>query len=165
MDQQTGFRRVFLCIETPVEDSLKEAQKSQNRGNLLESVTKIQSDGMEVMAGFIVDFDNHPDDVFERQIDFIRKSPIPLAMVGLLYALPDTQLWKWLEREGRLWGGASGNNTNCSLNFKTRMDPAMLIQGYQSIMHSSAGKASRQACRNAAAARNGLPLSEVERGV
>src|SRR5687767_1463235 len=134
--KEAGFRRVFLGIETPVEESLKEAQKSQNRGNLLDSVKKIQSYGMEVMAGFIVGFDNDPDDVFERQIDFIRKSAIPLAMVGLLNALPDTQLWKRLEREGRLLGEASGNNTSCSLNFKTRMDPAVLIQGYQSIMQT-----------------------------
>src|SRR5678816_219357 len=67
-----GFRRVFLGIETPVEESLKEAQKTQNRGNLLDSVRKIQSRGMEVMAGFIVGFDNDPDDIFERQIEFIR---------------------------------------------------------------------------------------------
>lgn len=134
--REAGFRRVFLGIETPVEESLKEAQKSQNRGNLLESVRKIQSYGMEVMAGFIIGFDNDPEDIFERQIDFIRKSAIPLAMVGLLNALPDTQLWKRLEREGRLLGEASGNNTNCTLNFKTRMDPAMLIQGYQSIMRT-----------------------------
>jgi radical SAM superfamily enzyme YgiQ (UPF0313 family) len=134
--REAGFRRVFLGIETPVEESLKEAQKSQNRGNLLESVKKIQSYGMEVMAGFIVGFDNDPEDIFERQIDFIRKSAIPLAMVGLLNALPDTQLWKRLEREGRLLGEASGNNTTCSLNFKTRMDPAKLIQGYQSIMRT-----------------------------
>ena len=134
--REAGFRRVFLGIETPVEESLKEAQKSQNRGNLLESVKKIQSYGMEVMAGFIVGFDNDPEDIFERQIDFIRKSAIPLAMVGLLNALPDTQLWRRLEREGRLLGEGSGNNTHSSLNFKTRMDPAMLIQGYQSIMQT-----------------------------
>src|SRR3989442_9699446 len=134
--QDAGFRRVFLGIETPVEESLKEAQKSQNRGNLLESVRKIQSYGMEVMAGFIVGFDNDPEDIFERQIDFIRKSAIPLAMVGLLNALPDTQLWKRLEREGRLLGEASGNNTVCTFNFKTRMDPALLIRGYQSIMRT-----------------------------
>src|SRR5437899_7123688 len=134
--QDAGFRRVFIGIETPVEESLKEAQKSQNRGNLLESVRKIQSYGMEVMAGFIVGFDNDPEDIFERQIDFIRKSAIPLAMVGLLNALPDTQLWKRLEREGRLLGEASGNNTVCTFNFKTRMDPALLIQGYQSIMRT-----------------------------
>ena len=134
--REAGFRRVFLGIETPVEESLKEAQKSQNRGNLLDSVEKIQSYGMEVMAGFIVGFDNDPDDVFARQIDFIRNSAIPLAMVGLLNALPDTQLWRRLEREGRLLGEASGNNTACSLNFKTRMDPAILIEGYQSIMRT-----------------------------
>ena len=134
--QDAGFRRVFIGIETPVEESLKEAQKSQNRGNLLESVRKIQSYGMEVMAGFIVGFDNDPEDIFERQIDFIRKSAIPLAMVGLLNALPDTQLWKRLEREGRLLGEASGNNTVCTINFKTRMDPARLIRGYQSIMRT-----------------------------
>src|SRR5437660_6129115 len=134
--REAGFRRVFLGIETPVEESLKEAQKTQNRGDLLESVKKIQSYGMEVMAGFIVGFDNDPEDIFERQIDFIRKSAIPLAMVGLLNALPETQLWKRLEREGRLLGEASGNNTTCTFNFKTRMDPALLIQGYQTIMRT-----------------------------
>src|SRR5213082_846203 len=122
--RDAGFRRVFLGIETPVEESLKEAQKSQNRGNLLDSVKKIQSYGMEVMAGFIVGFDNDPADIFERQIDFIRKSAIPLAMVGLLNALPETQLWRRLEREGRLLGEATGNNTVCPFNFKSRMDPA-----------------------------------------
>ena len=134
--RHAGFRRVFLGIETPVEESLKEAQKSQNRGNLLESVKTIQSYGMEVMAGFIVGFDSDPEDIFERQIDFIRRSAIPLAMVGLLNALPDTQLWRRLEREGRLLGEATGNNTLCTFNFKTRMDPALLIKGYQRIMRT-----------------------------
>ncbi len=135
--QRAGFRRVFLGIETPVQESLKEAQKSQNRGNLLDSVKKIQSYGMEVMGGFIVGFDNDPDDIFERQINFIRESAIPLAMVGLLNALPDTQLWRRLEREGRLLGeDASGNNTVCYLNFITKMDPARLIRGYQDIMRT-----------------------------
>ena len=133
--RDAGFRRVFLGIETPVEESLKEAQKSQNRGNLLDSVKKIQSYGMEVMAGFIVGFDNDPEDIFERQIEFIRESAIPLAMVGMLNALPDTQLWRRLEREGRLLGeDASGNNTVSTLNFVTKMDPTLLISGYQSIM-------------------------------
>src|SRR5882724_306609 len=134
--QRAGFRRVFLGIETPVEESLKEAQKSQNRGNLLDSVKKIQSYGMEVMGGFIVGFDNDPDDIFERQINFIRESAIPLAMVGLLTALPDTQLWRRLEKEGRLLGESTGNNTNCSLNFIPKMDAARLVAGYQSIMRT-----------------------------
>ncbi|HEX7295764.1 MAG TPA: B12-binding domain-containing radical SAM protein, partial [Pyrinomonadaceae bacterium] len=134
--REAGFRRVFLGIETPVKESLKEAQKSQNRGDLLDSVKRIQSYGMEVMAGFIVGFDNDPEDIFERQIEFIRKSAIPLAMVGLLNALPGTQLWNRLDREGRLLGEASGNNTSCTLNFKTRMDPTVLVRGYQTIMRT-----------------------------
>jgi radical SAM superfamily enzyme YgiQ (UPF0313 family) len=135
--RRAHFRRVFLGIETPVEASLKEAQKGQNmRRNLLHSVRKIQSYGMEVMAGFIVGFDNDPDDIFERQIEFIRESAIPLAMVGLLTALPDTQLWRRLEREGRLLLESTGNNTDGSLNFIPKMDATRLIEGYKSIMRS-----------------------------
>ncbi|HEU4875880.1 MAG TPA: radical SAM protein [Pyrinomonadaceae bacterium] len=135
--KDAGFRRVFLGIETPVEESLKEAQKSQNRGNLLESVRKIQSRGMEVMAGFIVGFDNDPEDIFERQIEFIRESAIPMAMVGMLNALPDTQLWKRLEREGRLLGAdATGNNTVATVNFIPKMDVEKLVSGYQTIMRT-----------------------------
>lgn len=134
-----GFRRVFLGIETPVEASLKEAQKTQNRGNLLESVRKIQSYGMEVMGGFIVGFDNDPADIFERQINFIRESAIPLAMVGLLTALPDTQLWRRLKKEGRLLAESHGNNTSDSLNFIPKMDPTLLVEGYRSILRTIYG--------------------------
>lgn len=135
--KDAGFRRVFLGIETPVEESLKEAQKSQNRGNLLNSVRRIQNHGMEVMAGFIVGFDNDPEDIFERQIEFIRESAIPLAMVGMLNALPDTQLWKRLEKEGRLLGDdATGNNTIATVNFIPKMDVDTLIAGYQRIMRT-----------------------------
>jgi radical SAM superfamily enzyme YgiQ (UPF0313 family) len=135
--RRANFRRVFLGIETPVEASLKEAQKGQNmRRNLLDSVKEIQSYGMEVMAGFIVGFDNDPDDIFERQIEFIRDSAIPLAMVGLLTALPDTQLWRRLEREGRLLSESTGNNTDGSLNFVPKMDATRLIEGYKSIMRA-----------------------------
>ena len=136
MMRDAGFRRVFLGIETPVEESLKEAQKSQNRGNLLDSVKKIQSYGMEVMAGFIVGFDHDPEDIFERQIDFIRESAIPLAMVGLLTALPDTQLWRRLKKEGRLLSESAGNNTSDSLNFIPTMDPRLLVEGYRSILRT-----------------------------
>ncbi|MDT5294715.1 MAG: hypothetical protein QOJ76_1595 [Acidobacteriota bacterium] len=137
MMRQANFRRVFLGIETPVEESLKEAQKGQNtRRDLLESVRKIQSYGMEVMAGFIVGFDTDPEDIFDRQINFIRESAIPLAMVGLLTALPDTQLWRRLKREGRLLQESSGDNTEASLNFVPRMDKTRLVEGYKQILRT-----------------------------
>ncbi|HEX8649435.1 MAG TPA: B12-binding domain-containing radical SAM protein [Pyrinomonadaceae bacterium] len=137
MMRRANFRRVFLGIETPVGESLLEAQKGQNtKRDLLESVKKIQAYGMEVMAGFIVGFDSDPEDIFERQIAFIRESGIPLAMVGLLTALPETQLWRRLEREGRLLEESTGNNTDGSLNFIPRMDTARLIKGYQRILRT-----------------------------
>jgi radical SAM superfamily enzyme YgiQ (UPF0313 family) len=137
MMRRAGFRRVFLGIETPVEESLKEVHKGQNtRRDLLESVRKIQSFGIEVMAGFIVGFDSDPEDIFERQIRFIRESAVPLAMVGLLTALPDTQLWRRLESEGRLLRESTGDNTDCSLNFIPRMDTARLIEGYKKILNT-----------------------------
>ena len=95
------------------------------RGNLLAPVKKIQSYSLQVMAGFIVGFDHDPEDIFERQIQFIRESAIPLAMVGLLRALPDTQLWRRLAREGRLLLESTGNNTDGSLNFVPKMDTAL----------------------------------------
>lgn len=140
MMREAKFSRVFLGIETPVEESLKEARKGQNtRRDLLASVRKIQSYGIEVMAGFIVGFDNDPEDIFERQIEFIRESAIPLAMVGLLTALPETQLWRRLERENRLLQESSGNNTDCSLNFIPRMDKTRLIEGYKSVLRNTYG--------------------------
>jgi radical SAM superfamily enzyme YgiQ (UPF0313 family) len=135
--KRAGLRRVFIGIETPVEQTLKEAQKGQNtRRDMLAAVHKIQSYGMEVMAGFIVGFDNDSPDIFERQIDFIRAAAIPQAMVGLLQALPDTQLWRRLEFEGRLLSDATGNNTDGSLNFVPRMDVADLVAGYKHILRT-----------------------------
>jgi len=135
MMKDACFRRVFLGIETPVEESLKEAGKSQNtRRNLVESVRRIQSFGMEVMGGFIVGFDNDPEDIFDRQVEFIQESAIPLAMVGLLLALPGTQLYCRLLREGRILDEGHGDNMHAKLNFIPKMDAQRLVAGYQSIL-------------------------------
>jgi radical SAM superfamily enzyme YgiQ (UPF0313 family) len=133
--KEAGFIRVFLGIETPVEASLKEAQKLQNtRRSLLESVRFIQRYGMEVMAGFIVGFDNDPEDIFDKQVEFIQESAIPLAMVGLLLALPGTQLYRRLLKEGRILDEGRGDNMECRLNFVPKMDSQRLLEGYRSIL-------------------------------
>jgi radical SAM superfamily enzyme YgiQ (UPF0313 family) len=138
--REAHFTRVFLGIETPVAESLKETTKFQNlRMNLLDSVKLIQSYGIEVMAGFIVGFDNDPADVFDRQIQFIRDAAIPLSMVGLLTALPNTQLWRRLKSEGRLLKESIGNNTLLDLNFVPRMDTQQLLDGYQRILETIYG--------------------------
>jgi radical SAM superfamily enzyme YgiQ (UPF0313 family) len=133
--KQAGFDRVFLGIETPAEECLQVAGKLQNtRRNLIESVRRIQRYGLEVMAGFIVGFDNDPENIFDRQVEFIQESAIPLAMVGLLEALPGTQLYRRLLREGRIVDEGGGNNMDCTLNFIPRMDPQRLLEGYRSIL-------------------------------
>jgi radical SAM superfamily enzyme YgiQ (UPF0313 family) len=135
--RQAHFTRVFLGIETPVVESLKETTKFQNlRKDLLGSVKLIQSHGIEVMAGFIVGFDNDPPNVFERQIQFIREAAIPLSMVGLLTALPNTQLWRRLKTEGRLLKQSLGSNTLVDLNFIPKMDKQQLIDGYKRILQT-----------------------------
>lgn len=131
------FTRVFLGIETPVAESLKETTKFQNlRRDLLDSVKLIQRYGIEVMAGFIVGFDHDPPDVFERQIQFIRDAAIPLSMVGLLTALPNTQLWRRLKEEGRLLKESLGSNTLLDLNFIPKMEMERLVEGYKQILET-----------------------------
>ncbi|HHY84220.1 MAG TPA: DUF4070 domain-containing protein [Verrucomicrobia bacterium] len=132
---QTGFKKVFLGIETPSPESLKECRKLQNAGrNLVETVRTLQAWGLEVMGGFIVGFDNDKPDVFERQFEFIQRSGVVVAMVGLLTALPETRLYRRLMQEGRVETEATGNNTDAVLNFKPTLDRDFLINGYRELM-------------------------------
>ncbi|NLI83371.1 MAG: B12-binding domain-containing radical SAM protein [Deltaproteobacteria bacterium] len=134
-----GFNKVFLGIETPSEESLRECGKSQNlRRSLSESVRIIQSHGLAVMGGFIIGFDNDPPDIFQRQVNFIQNNGIVTAMIGLLTAIPGTRLYKRLENEGRLLFKPSGNNTDIkgSLNFIPKMDRQTIVKGYEWVMNS-----------------------------
>ena len=129
------FTSVFLGIETPDELSLIANNKMQNtHRNLLDSIQRIQQYGIEVMGGFILGFDTDREDVFDRMVEFIQKSAIPLAMVGLLQAMPGTQLFRRLRSEGRILNSGGGNNVACDLNFIPRMDAARLVEGYRSVM-------------------------------
>jgi len=132
-----GFNKVFVGIETPNIESLKETNKHQNtKKDLLDAVKTIQRNGMEVMGGFIVGFDSDPENIFEKQISFIQSSGITMAMVGILTALPGTKLWKRLGKEGRLMGEGSGNNTAFSINFIPKMGIGKLADGYRQIVET-----------------------------
>ena len=134
---KAGFAKVFVGIETPDEGSLEECDKKLNRQrDLIQCVNQIQSSGMEVMAGFIVGFDNDTPGIFQRQIDFIQKSGIITAMVGLLIAPNNTRLFKRLSKEGRITSYASGDNTGYSINFTPKMDKDVLLNGYQTILNN-----------------------------
>jgi len=130
-----GFDVVFIGIETPNEDSLIECTKAQNQNrDMIASVKKLQESGLEVQGGFIVGFDNDPESIFQSQIDFIQRSGIVTAMVGLLNAPTGTRLYQRLRKEGRMLGSFAGNNTDFSLNFIPKMDSERLIKGYKQIL-------------------------------
>jgi radical SAM superfamily enzyme YgiQ (UPF0313 family) len=131
-----GFNMVFLGLETPDTETLLKTGKKQNtRNSLEESIHIIQRKGIEVTGGFIVGFDSDPENIFELQKQFIQKASIPFAMVGLLMALPQTQLFRRLEKEGRLINKSNGNNTHhLDLNFVPIRNKGELIEGYKNLL-------------------------------
>jgi len=132
---QAGFDTVFVGIETPNEDSLVECSKVQNKGrNLVESVKQLQRAGLQVQGGFIVGFDHDPPSIFQQQIDFIQKSGIVSAMVGLLQAPLGTRLYERLRKEGRLVDEISGDNVDGSTNIIPRMGLPALRKGYRRVL-------------------------------
>lgn len=134
--REASFDFVFIGIETPDTDTLKQIQKGHNtRLDLEEAVGKIVSHRIGVAGGFIVGFDTDREDIFDRQIDFMRQTGIPMAMVGLLVPMPNTQLYRRLEKEGRLVEEWTGNNTHdLSLNYVPAMDPETLREGYRKVI-------------------------------
>ena len=132
---EAGFDAVFVGIETPDASALAECNKRQNQHrDLVADVKRIQRAGLQVQGGFIVGFDTDAPSIFQRQVDFIQKSGIVTAMVGLLNALPDTKLHARLAREGRLLGRTSGDNVDGTMNFAPRMPAAQLVEGYKRIL-------------------------------
>jgi radical SAM superfamily enzyme YgiQ (UPF0313 family) len=134
---EANFNSVFIGIETPDEKSLNECSKIQNTGrNLLKSIKIIQENGIQVQAGFILGFDTDTPEVFKNMVDFIQKSGIVTAMVGLLNALPETTLYKKLKEAGRLIKNSTGNNVDFVLNFIPKIDKELLISGYKNILNT-----------------------------
>ena len=129
-----GFNSVFIGIETPDEAGLAECNKKQNKNrNLVASVKRIQRAGLQVQGGFIEGFDSDTTSIFQHQIDFIQKSGIVTAMVGLLNAPPGTRLYQRLKQQGRLAGLVSCN-TDGTTNIIPRMEFKTLFDGYKKIL-------------------------------
>jgi radical SAM superfamily enzyme YgiQ (UPF0313 family) len=132
---EAGFRTVFIGIETPDDAGLRECHKRQNCGrDLVADVRRIQRAGLQVHGGFIIGFDSDTPSVFQRQIEFIERSGIVVAMVGLLNAAPQTRLYERLRREGRLLGEMTGDNVDGTTNFVPRMDAQALLEGHRKVL-------------------------------
>jgi radical SAM superfamily enzyme YgiQ (UPF0313 family) len=126
--RDVDFRLVFTGLETPEDEVLEKVNKKINMNrSVIEATKKISSYGMVVNAGFIIGFDNENGQTAKRMNEFIQDTGICTAMLGLMYALPNTKLTKRLRQEGRLFEEFSvftDNNTqidqaSSGLNFIT----------------------------------------------
>lgn len=141
MMEAVDFRYVFVGIETPDKDLLIRTQKKQNtRGSIVENVHRLHRHGMVVTAGFIVGFDGETRGAAEAMVDCVEATGIPMAMVGLLTALPNTQLTRRLAREGRLPEGyaiqrpGDADQATSGLNFTPSRPGVEILEDYASIV-------------------------------
>ena len=141
MLKRCNFFAVFVGIESPDTETLIAMRKKQNtRRSIGDSVHKIYRAGMFVTAGFIVGFDSEKGSIAEPMIELIEEAAIPIAMVGLLYALPNTQLTRRLAREGRLHvdhdSAPAGKGDQCTagVNYETKRSRLEILRDYRTIL-------------------------------
>lgn len=132
---KANFWRVFIGIESPSAESLKETKKFQNlRRDLLDSIHFIQQQGLWVMGGFIVGFDSDPPDIFDRQIEFVQRAAIPWAMTGILQAPPTTPLYERMKKDGRLLENKPEPSNFEPPNFRTVLPLPELLDGTKRML-------------------------------
>lgn len=130
-----NIQAVFIGVETPNEESLKETKKFQNLrsgGTIVEKIHRIQQAGIEVWTGMIVGFDNDDSTIFDAQLEFVKQARIAHSMCGMLSAIPKTPLHARLDSEGRLdKTDVPQFGTNV---IPKNMSPAELRDGYRHVM-------------------------------
>jgi hypothetical protein len=142
MMRDANFFAVFVGIESPDTETLVAMQKKQNTRRSIEaSIHKIYDAGMLVVAGFILGFDEEKDSVAAPMVACIEGAAIPACMIGLLYALTNTQLTRRLQREGRLHAGydlvgekIDGDQCTAGLNFTTKRPRREILVDYVAVL-------------------------------
>jgi hypothetical protein len=140
---EANFVGVFVGIESPDTDTLVAMKKKQNtRHSLVESIHKIYAAGIFVTAGFIVGFDSEKGSIANGMIKLIEDAAIPVCMIGLLYALPNTQLTRRLEKENRLhptpdaYLPGSADQCTQGLNFDTLRPRQEILLDYKRVLET-----------------------------
>jgi radical SAM superfamily enzyme YgiQ (UPF0313 family) len=137
--KEANFFAVFVGIESPDPETLRQMKKKQNtRRNIAQSIHKIYSYGIFVNAGFILGFDSEQESVADAMVELIEEAAIPLCIVGLLYALPGTQLTRRLEAEGRLHSQhdvfSPGDQCTHGLNFDPARPLREILLDYKRVL-------------------------------
>jgi radical SAM superfamily enzyme YgiQ (UPF0313 family) len=132
---KANFMYVFLGIETPSAEGLKESKKFQNlRKDNVQQIRIIQEAGLWVLGGFIVGFDSDDENIFDRQFEFIEKTAITWAMAGVLQAPPTTALYDRMKKEGRLIPDSQATSNFSAPNFHTKLPLPVLLRGLSSLL-------------------------------
>ena len=132
---EANFMYVFIGIETPSSEALKESKKFQNlRHDSMEQVRVIQKAGLWVLAGFIVGFDSDDETIFDRQLEFIDRAAIAWAMAGVLQAPPTTALYDRMKKEGRLIEESQATSNFSAPNFRTVLPLPVLLRGLSRLL-------------------------------
>ncbi len=129
---KANFFYVFLGIESPSKESLREVKKLQNLAmDPVSCIDFLQNKGLWVTGGFIVGFDSDTEDIFDQQIAFIEQTAIPWALLNFLHALPRTALYDRMRKEGRMLESRGSSSDGTPPNFRTAMDPQVLLRGFR----------------------------------
>lgn len=142
MCAEAGLVQVFIGIETPNLESLRETKKRQNlKRDLRGDVERFLEFGISVNAGMIVGFDADEHDIFDRQFEFAMSTPIPLFSLGALVASAATPLYDRLARAGRLAGREDGSAGVPAAPWETNIVPAgmsrdQLLEGARNLCNS-----------------------------
>jgi radical SAM superfamily enzyme YgiQ (UPF0313 family) len=134
---KANFFYVFLGIESPSKESLKEVKKLQNLAmDPVSCVKLLHQKGLWVTGGFIVGFDSDTEEIFDLQIEFIERTAIPWALLNFLHALPRTALYDRMAKEGRLLESRGSSSDGTPPNFRTHMDSKLLLRGFSKTILS-----------------------------
>jgi radical SAM superfamily enzyme YgiQ (UPF0313 family) len=132
---EANFMYVFIGIETPSSEALKESKKFQNlRRDNLQQIRVIQEAGLWVLGGFIVGFDSDDESIFDRQLEFIDRTAIAWAMAGVLQAPPTTALYDRMKKEGRLIEDSQATSNFSAPNFRTVLPLPVLLRGLSRLL-------------------------------
>jgi radical SAM superfamily enzyme YgiQ (UPF0313 family) len=135
-----NFQNVFIGIETPNEDSLRETKKHQNvrpnAGTLLERVHRAQQHGIDVWCGMIVGFDHDDASIFDAMPKFLAEARISAALIGMLHAIPTTPLYDRLKQAGRLNDDKASDKYGTNV-IPLRMSREELRDGFINVMQKS----------------------------
>jgi radical SAM superfamily enzyme YgiQ (UPF0313 family) len=135
-----NFQSVFIGIETPNEDSLRETKKYQNvrpnAGTLVERVRRVQQHGIDVWCGMIVGFDHDDPSIFDVLPKFVAEARVSAALIGMLYAIPTTPLYDRLKNAGRLNDDEARDRYGTNV-IPLRMSGEELRNGFTRVMQRS----------------------------